>query len=520
MSQQLLFEPVPCDKFDLINKEELITLYKGIEKINKHLQSEVTRLIKENEKSEQKNFFISEEVLNLKKKLFGASSEKEKVDKGSGKKKRDGGPKGQKKVLLPSERYPNVPIIEEYIELEAPMCSCCGNQMSDSGMTEDSEELVAIPKKYQVKRTRRRKYRCSGCHSGLMTAPIAPRIFPGSSYSDEMILDVALSKYLDLIPIERYAQMAAREGVLGIPPHSLIRLTHRLADFVKPVYDQLKKDVTSSKVLHADETPHKMLEGSAKKSWYLWGFSNDKSTFFEIHGSRSGEIASDILMGSSCVYLMSDVYSGYIKAVKKCNKWRKKQGLPLITEIYCNAHARRYFKKAKDNFPDETRYFLYCYKKIYRLLKRIKGDPSIEDKLSLNWLNIYMRAMKCMAEELQGHYLKKSSMGRAINYFLKNFRGLSLFSTAKGLPIDNNAMERLLRSPVVGRKTWYGTHSKRGAETAAILFSLVESCKLNNVNPRQYFRDLVVRVHVTGDHFTPREYASGKGTDIQVPDSS
>ena len=63
-----------------------------------------------------------------------------------------------------------------------------------------------------------------------------------------------------------------------------------------------------------------------------------------------------------------------------------------------------------------------------------------------------------------------------------------------------------MRAPVVGRKTWYGTHSKKGGNTAAILFSLVESCKLNNVNPRSYFRDLVVNIHVHGDFYTPREY--------------
>ena len=116
-------------------------------------------------------------------------------------------------------------------------------------------------------------------------------------------------------------------GVKGIPPNSLIQTTHRLSDFVEPVYNKLREEVVSTQVLHADETPHRMLEGSPRKNWYLWGFSSSLSTFFEIQESRSGSVASSILDKSSCRYLMSDVYSGYIKAVKDGNKYREEQGL-------------------------------------------------------------------------------------------------------------------------------------------------------------------------------------------------
>ena len=74
------------------------------------------------------------------------------------------------------------------------------------------------------------------------------------------------------------------------------------------------------------------------------------------------------------------------------------------------------------------------------------------------------------------------------------------------MPIDNNPQERLLRNPVIGRKTWYGTHSKLGAKTAAILFSLVEACKLNKVNPRDYFKSLVKDLHAGKNAYTPFEY--------------
>ena len=81
----------------------------------------------------------------------------------------------------------------------------------------------------------------------------------------------------------------------------------------------------------------------------------------------------------------------------------------------------------------------------------------------------------------------------ALNYLLENFEGLTLCLEDPDVPLDNNLQERMLRSPVVGRKTWYGTHSEQGAETAAILFSIVETCKLNGVNPREYFPALIDR---------------------------
>ncbi|MGK5089976.1 hypothetical protein WDW86_20690 [Bdellovibrionota bacterium FG-2] len=100
--------------------------------------------------------------------------------------------------------------------------------MSDSGMTEDSEQLTVIPKKYEIILNKKVKYRCQ-CQGSIVTAPTPARIIEGSSYSDEMIQDVALSKYCDLIPIQRYAAMAARSGLKDLPPQSLIELTRQNA---------------------------------------------------------------------------------------------------------------------------------------------------------------------------------------------------------------------------------------------------------------------------------------------------
>ena len=339
-----------------------------------------------------------------------------------------------------------------------------------------------------------------------MTAPAPPRIKEGSAYSDEMAIDVAMTKYCDLVPIERYSKMAEREGIQGLPPQSLIESTHYLADYVRPAYDCLKQEILKSKVLHADETPHRMLEGDKKSQWFLWGFSSERTSYFECHPTRSGDVASNLLTDSSCEFLVSDVFSGYGKAVRETNVVRQARGSPKIHHVYCNAHARRRFKEAGDAFPDEAEFYLKQYDEIYRLDREVRQKPPDEAMELRRQMIPFFEAMRERAIYDTGGYSSKSGLGRALSYFLSNFAELTRFTTDPVLPIDNNPQERLLRNPVIGRKTWYGTHSKQGAETAAILFSLVESCKLNKINPREYMKAIVTGLHAGQPPFTPQEY--------------
>ncbi len=472
------------------------------------LEEENIRLVRENYQlrnlqisDEQLKLITAEQLSALNAALYGASSERYK--KPENKKKSEDPPKPR--IKKPSERYPNIPVREVAITLDpVPSCEVCGKQMSDSGMTEDSEQLTVIPKKYEILKHKRFIYRCS-CQSCMVTAPVPAKIVEGSSYSNEMILDVVLSKYCDLIPIERYAAMAARGGLMDLPPHSLIDLTHKFADFVKEVYRQIKNEILEERVLHADETPHRMLEGSEKKSWYLWGFSTAKVCFLECHETRSGDVASDVLLNSNCEVLVTDVYSGYGKAIKTVNFSRHEKQQTLIKSAYCNAHARRYFFKPRLHYR-EAEFYLDHYHEIYQLNDRAKGKPPNEVLELRAQMRPRFEAMKKRAFEEIAWYPTQNQYRKALNYFLENYDGLTLFLTNPDVPLDNNAQERLLRSHVVGRKTWYGTHSERGAETAAILFSIVETCKLNQVNPREYFAQLTEDLLAKRPARTPAEY--------------
>lgn len=502
MKEQYLFEPIPCDKFDLLSREELIALVKGEQNLRLQMQKALKEAHTKLLAGQQKQFVLDEQLYHIKNKLFGKSSEKSPQNERRPQSKKQ----AKKRVRLPSERYKNLDIVEKEVAADvAPECPECSEQMQSSGLFETSEYLTFIPRKYYVVREKRTKYRCKCCQSALVTTPAIPRIIPGGAYSDEMVINVAMGKFLDLIPIERYTEIAAREGLEGLPANSLINTTHRLCDFTEEVYNLLKKEVFESKVIHADETPHRMLEGDKKSNWYTWGFSSDKASYFEVRDTRSGDVASDLLKGSPCRYLVSDVFSGYAKAVREANEDREEK----IEHLYCNAHARRKFKEAEKNFEEVASFFIRLYRRIYRLEdKELKTSLSPPERRK--YQHLYMRVMKRYALNIEQNYSRHSSITKAVNYFLKNFEALVRFTRDPSLPIDNNSQERELRSPVVGRKTWYGTHSKRGAKTTAILFSIVQSCKLNKVNPREYLTNLTRDLHGGKAAYTPYQYALTK----------
>ena len=505
MDTSFLFEPIPTERLQAASKEDLIKYHKLQDEVIKTMHRMVNKLRKQYEDLEDKNLYLDEMFVSMKSTFYGKSSEKSPSEK-SKKKQRAKSNKKKKPVKLPSERYPNIPLIEKDLTLKVlPTCKCCSSEMKDSGLTEDSERLTVEPKKYMVVREKRHIYTCGKCYSNMVTTPGQPTITPGGSYSDKMVVDVAMTKYCDLIPVQRYSAMAGRQGLADLPPQSLIQQTHHLADFVTLAYNKVKEEILKSKILHADETPHKMLEGSDKKNWYLWGFSNTTACYLEIKDTRSGDVASEILKDSQCEYLMTDIFSGYKKSVKKTNEHRKKEGLPKIQSIYCNAHARRKFKESLNNYSDEAEFFILNYKKIYRLNKMSKKYPKKTMRLRRLMEPIF-RKMKLRVEQNIKLYSSKSTIAKAMLYFYNHYGEFTKFIEDEELPIDNNPQERLLRSPVVGRKTWYGTHSKRGAKTAAILFTLVESCKLNKVNPRTYFKNLVEDLHAGKTPYTPSDF--------------
>ena len=217
-----ILRPIPDELFPLCSRRDLLGLLRGEQSIRLQMQEKLDRLEAEKAALEEQVLEIEGQYVRIKNKIFGKSSEKsppppapaaksdEEQDKPKKEKKENSAPR------LPSERYPNAEIIEKELKLETPpSCRSCGLDMVESGMCEVSEYLTVVPKKFIIVRQIRHKYRCR-CHGDIQTTPSLPRIKPGSSYSDEMIIDIAASKYCDLIPIERYCSIAARQEFEGL----------------------------------------------------------------------------------------------------------------------------------------------------------------------------------------------------------------------------------------------------------------------------------------------------------------
>lgn len=390
---------------------------------------------------------------------------------------------------LPSKKFPDLEVKEKIVGMDQiPTCKCCNRLMKPSGLYNVSEKLEVIPKEFYISRIKAVIFNCQSECGAIQNSPAVPSIVPTSNYGDSLIIDVALSKYCDLIPIERYVQIAFRSGMGGeLPPQSLIGLTHHLANFMADIYQMIRAESLSAKVPRMDETPLKMLEGDDTHNWYLWGFFSKHSCYFEAHNTRSGDVAYEFLKHSSAETIMTDGYGGYGKSVQMI----KDESGRFIAMANCNAHAYRYFEEASMTWASESKIFLKLYGDIYEIEReRIHLEEKLSEKESLEYrakMIPLFEEIKKECVEATKNIMPKSSLEKAINYFINLYDGLTLCTRDVEIPLDNNLAEREIRPTAVGKKVWYGHHSKRGAITAAIMFSIVQSCKMNNVNPREYF---------------------------------
>ena len=456
----------------------------------------------------------NELIKALKAKIFGRSSERRSKGKqsGGGSQKGNSGPR----VRLPSEQYPNARITDQTIsDPTPPVCPECAEGMTDSGLRETSERLELIPMELFIIRQHRVRYHCKCCQNAPQTAALPARIAPNTSLSDSVLIETSIAKFYDLIPTQRYAKMLSRSSI-DISDKLLLSAQHTLAQAFYSVYLKIKKEVQSSRVIHADESPHRMLErNEGNYSWYLWSFCTKTSVYFEIHNTRAGTVSINFLLEAEFVMvLMSDVYSGYTRTIREVNESRQTRALPLMVSAHCNDHSRRYFVHAQEHALAEK--VLKIYERIYKIEAEVqqllkvptliepensKKALELRQTMDPHFQEIYNVSCEILLENTQ-----TSAIGQAANYFLKNLPGLSLFMTDLEIPISNAPAERSIRGPVVGRKTWLGTHSQKGAVTTAIHFSLFESCKLNGVNPRPYYNHLGQLYREGKELITPYEY--------------
>jgi transposase len=459
------------------------------------LKAENARLRGETVPAQLELDLLREQLDALRKKVFAPSSEKrprngEPSDGTSGEPRRGHGPKEQ--PLLPVSTQ-----LHTLSESERT-CPVCEGKLEPMGeQTEDAEEITVIEASYQVVTHRRQKYRCS-CNASVVTAPGPVKLTPGGRYSPEFAVHVAESKYLDHLPLERQAKAMGRKG-LDVDSQTLWDQLVALARHLQPTYEALCEKVLGSDVIFMDETHWRLMDGDGSHRWWTWCCASEDTVAYWIRDHRSKDAAEDVL-GEFEGILMSDGYAVYDALAR---------GSPVITPVHCWAHVRRKFVEAESSYPEECGRAIEWIGELYaveREVPRLPREAPEKAKAEAVALRTRLRAersrgiidtLRAWAYETKPTVLPESSLAKAIDYMLSLWPGLTRFLSDHRVPLDNNAAERALRGVVVGRKNHYGSHSKRGAEVAAICYTLFETAKLTGVDPHRYVLEATRRAIAT-----------------------
>lgn len=475
---------------------------------------------------------LQQQVEQLRNKIFGRTSERRsrgnsKSGGGSGKNETGAKP-GAPRTRLPSEQFPNAKIIETTVEdANPPVCPECSDLMTDSGMREVSERIEYQPAELYIHRISRVRCHCKRCQSAPQTAVLPARLAPGSSLGDSFLIQACVSKFFDLIPTTRFAKILAR-GKVNLSHTLLLRAQSYMAGFLEQVYHAIGQEVRDSEVILADETIHRQLEENGGKwRWYLWAFGNGSSIYFEIHDTRSGDVSIRFLKESGkALFLVSDAYTGYGRTIREINEARISQNLPLLQSAFCNDHARRYWYQAQPDLLAVQ--VLELYEKIYAIEQQVQelrsnpkyiGAENDEKALAIRQTSdpLFHKIYDISAQVLLDAP-EKSLEATAARYFINHVTGLTLFLRHIQLPISNAFTERGIRSPVILRKTALGNHSQKGAREAAIQMSVMESCKLQTMDPVEYLNFNKDQYFAGKPLITPHQYRLLKKPP-QPPDS-
>lgn len=382
----------------------------------------------------------------------------------------------------------NLERIEEVIEPEDMTCACGADRHIIGEDT--SERLDVIPAQFRVIVTRRPKYACQSCKDGVAQAPAKPRLIEGGMPTEATVASVIVSKYADHLPLYRQSQIYARQGV-DIDRSTLAGWVGKAAYELRPIYDCLKEHLKQSTKLFMDETTAPVLDpgrGKVKKGyfWVLarddrpWSGETPPAVAFTYAPGRSGKHASDILQGFNGV-LQVDGYTGYNRVLDP-----KTNG--DIKLAYCWAHARRkLFELTKNSTAQIANEGLKQITALYRIESQIRGLSS-DARLAMRKEKTAPKvaAFKIWLDQARLQVSTKSPTGEALKYIAKYWDGLILFLTDGRIEMDNNTVERSIRPITLNRKNALFAGHDQGAQNWAILASLIETCKLNGIEPHGY----------------------------------
>lgn len=383
------------------------------------------------------------------------------------------------RALLPS----HLPREEEII---AP------NEVSDD-MEKIGEEVTEIlehtPAKLYVRRIVRPKY-VSKRLEGVQIADLPSLPIPKGNAGASLLAQLQISKFVDHLPFYRQVQMFKREGV-KLAESTINGWFKATCQLIEPLYDCLVEQIKEQNYLQADESPiavqsnHKL---GATHTGYHWVYHapDQKMAVFDYRSSRSSKGPKDFLEHFQGT-LQTDGYTAY-------NELGKRKGITLLA---CMAHARRYFEKALDNDSQPAEHALMIIQSLYAIERTIKEDDlessKIEQYRKEHALPV-LEEWKKWLDQQQLTTTPKSPIGKAVNYTLTLWHRLIRYVESDNYLIDNNQIENLIRPLALGRKNYLFAGSHDGARRAAMMYSFFATCKLNEVNPYTWLKEVLEKI--------------------------
>jgi transposase len=379
-------------------------------------------------------------------------------------------------------------VIEIEPSEEEKACSVCNNEKQRIG-SEVTEVLEYVPASFFVRQYVRHKYGCKICESDISIGQLPPRAIDKGIAGEGLLAHIITSKYADHNPLNRLEGILKRHGV-DINVSNMCDWVAKCSDLLEPLVKRMHKKILQSPKINTDDTPIPVKTRKRKGSTYngyLWAYIDDKgNVVFDFTPTRSREGPIKFL-GNYSGFVQADAYSGYDEFFRKGN----------ATEVGCNSHARRKFEYALDSDPVRAARMLVLWGKLYEIESRAKKENYNSAQLlkaRQDQAKPILAEIKTTIDEYKNQVLPKSPMGKALTYSLNQWEALIRYVENPILDIDNNTSERTLRMVVIGRKNYMFAGSEAGAVRAAIIYSLVASCKLNGIDPFAYFRDVLEKV--------------------------
>ena len=391
-----------------------------------------------------------------------------------------------------------------------PICPGCGSKDFRKISDDISEVLDYIPSSFIVKRTVRPRCACCHCET-IVQADLSNTIDKGKA-GPGLLAHVMIQKYADHLPLYRQSEIFEREGI-DISRSTMAGWVQQCSRLLDPLMQRLRDHVFSGTHIHGDDTIVKVLapDLGKTKTGRIWTYVRDErpcgdpsppAACYFYSPDRTGERPREHLKTFTGV-LHADAYSGYDALYKPTENQTGSPSAARITEAACWAHARRKFYEVTVTNDKATIALgiLNDISEIYRIEADISG-LSPEDRVAKRQelsKPLVLKLFKTM-ETTYSKLPPKGETAKAIAYALNLREALQRFLDDGRIDIDNNAAERALRSIAVGRKNWLFAGSDRGGVAAANFYTLIETLKLNNMNPWTYLQkvfDIIQDHHVS-----------------------